>query len=574
MHKSKWNNNKNKTDKDMNEEEIRRTTFNETGDEEDNTKDINRRISINGDREVEKKNSEQSDKNNDTKNDKNDNVGKINNSKTKDVDNDIGDTCDGVRRSIGKIKSEINDSINDLDNGIKNIENELNELNDELNNDIYDDFDDNISDSISDNISDWSGGVSHISDPPIDDRPDDIIRINVAGERYQTYSGTLRRFPKTLLGDIYRRDRYLNSKGEYYFDRHSEAFEAILYFYQSKGVLYHPEDIPIELFLEELQFYEIDESIIQKFEVDNGMKEIEPKIELPSYKYFRIIWEFLEYPDTSRAAKIFALLSIFVIVISLTIFIIETLPTFSAQFVNTSIPIVNCNNATQRYRWEMVEVASAHGHWLFLISSAIIVWFSAELILRFITCPNKFNFFFNPTNIIDLLSILPYFMKFISTSGDSKILTVMRVIRVLRVLKLSRHSESLQILGKTLVAAREELAILCVFLTIKVLLFGSIIYFLESEDSVNKDVFTSIPVSAWWAIVSLTTIGYGDMAPNTLLGKLVGTMTISCSILILILPVPSVVSHFSHFTNLAKNKRNKQKNKDEKDEKEANNAVV
>ena len=76
-------------------------------------------------------------------------------------------------------------------------------------------------------------------------------------------------------------------------------------------------------------------------------------------------------------------------------------------------------------------------------------------------------------------------------------------------------------------------------------MFGSVLYFVESNHPSSK--FQSIVDASWWAIVSLTTTGYGDMAPLTPLGKVVGALTTVSSIIIIVLPVPSVVSHFMHF---------------------------
>ena len=86
---------------------------------------------------------------------------------------------------------------------------------------------------------------------------DDIVSINVSGERFQTFRGTLNRFPETLLGDVQRRRKYQRKTGELYFDRHSEAFESILYYYQSGGELCQPNDLPLERFIEEIDFFDL-----------------------------------------------------------------------------------------------------------------------------------------------------------------------------------------------------------------------------------------------------------------------------------------------------------------------------
>ena len=89
-------------------------------------------------------------------------------------------------------------------------------------------------------------------------------------------------------------------------------------------------------------------------------------------------------------------------------------------------------------------------------------------------------------------------------------------------------------------------------------MFGSIIYFVEFDHKSTTE-FESIVDACWWAIVSLTTTGYGDMAPRTALGKVVGAITAVSSIIIIVLPVPSIVSHFMHFCNEDKDRKAAQK---------------
>lgn len=157
-------------------------------------------------------------------------------------------------------------------------------------------------------------------------------------------------------------------------------------------------------------------------------------------------------------------------------------------------------------------------------------------------------------NVIDLTAILPYFVTLGIEVAKSKgatptmsltIIRVMRLVRVFRIFKLSRHSKGLQILGQTLRASMRELALLIFFLFIGVILFSSAIYFAEND--CTETPFISIPNSFWWAVVTMTTVGYGDMYPETVWGKLVGSMCAIAGVLTLSLPVPVIVSNFSYF---------------------------
>ncbi|KAK1798265.1 hypothetical protein P4O66_007733 [Electrophorus voltai] len=190
----------------------------------------------------------------------------------------------------------------------------------------------------------------------------------------------------------------------------------------------------------------------------------------------------------------------------------------------------------------------------FMVETMCICWFSFELLMRFACCPSKMQFFKDVMNIIDFFAIIPYFVtlwtELVQSPGGTPsmslaIIRVIRLVRVFRIFKLSRHSKGLQILGQTLKASLRELALLIFFLFIGVILFSSAVYFAEVDN--QGTAFTSIPEAFWWAVVSMTTVGYGDMYPETVGGKLVGSMCAIAGVLTISLPVPVIVSNFSYF---------------------------
>lgn len=190
---------------------------------------------------------------------------------------------------------------------------------------------------------------------------------------------------------------------------------------------------------------------------------------------------------------------------------------------------------------------------LYVTDIICVAWFTFEFVIRFIFCPRKLQFIKKPMNWIDFGAILPFYVNLLIKSSNIKtivVLRVVRLIRVFRIFKLSRHSYGLQILGHTLRSSCSELFLLAFFLSIGVVIFSSIIYYAEKDIANTK--FTTIPASFWWAVVTMTTLGYGDMAPESWEGKIVGSFCAISGVLMIALPVPVIVSNFSLYYSHAK----------------------
>ncbi|XP_007238151.3 shaker-related potassium channel tsha2 [Astyanax mexicanus] len=377
------------------------------------------------------------------------------------------------------------------------------------------------------------------------------VSINVSGMHFETQRKTLARFPATLLGDARKRMRFFDeSRGEYFFDRNRASFDAILHYYQSGGRLRRPGNVPVDIFLEEIKFYEIGEDVVEGFLEDEGLTREEER-PMPSSAFQQQLWLLFEFPDSSSAARVIAVVSVMVILISIAVFCLETLPEFRQETdVHTNDHLAS--NATHHGGqepplWYMDP--------FFMLESLCIAWFSFELLARFFACPSKTAFYKDIMNTIDLVAIAPYFvvlaLELTDQGGNAQqatplaVLRVVRLVRVFRIFKLSRHSKGLQILGRTLHASMRELGLLIFFLLLGVVLFSSAAFFAEADDPESS--FTSIPASFWWALVTMTTVGYGDMSPVTIGGKIVGSMCAVAGVLTIALPVPVIVANFNYF---------------------------
>lgn len=139
------------------------------------------------------------------------------------------------------------------------------------------------------------------------------------------------------------------------------------------------------------------------------------------------------------------------------------------------------------------------------IEKICIIWFTFEYVVRLWASPQKHRFIKDPLNIIDLISILPFFLSIAisnlsksllaQTKSIRKVFTLFRVLRILRIFKLARHSKGLKAFGKTIHMSINELGILFLFLGIAVLLFSSLAYFAEKDE--EGTLFTSIPATFW-----------------------------------------------------------------------------
>ncbi|KAK0394739.1 hypothetical protein QR680_000910 [Steinernema hermaphroditum] len=334
----------------------------------------------------------------------------------------------------------------------------------------------------------------------------DIVTINVAGLKFQTWESTLERFPDSLLGHPVKRSKFWNPKRqEYFIDRHRSCFEAMLYIYQSGGRIRRPESVPIDLFLRELKFYQMGDEVLEQFWISEGYEKPKENL-MPKNSYQRRLWELMEYPDSSLSARIVAFISVFVIVTSIISFCLETIPELK--------PSNEGRDWSNPFFW---------------IEFICIIWFSIELFLRFLSCPSKISFLKSFLNIVDFIAIAPFFVNLVCFHNLDRF----------------RHSVGLQILGKTFRASIQEFCLLIFFMVIALVLFSSGVYFAEQSEPNTK--FTSIPASFWFVLVTMTTVGYGDLVPVGTYGKLVGSCCALIGVLTLALPVPIIVANFKHF---------------------------
>ena len=171
---------------------------------------------------------------------------------------------------------------------------------------------------------------------------------------------------------------------------------------------------------------------------------------------------------------------------------------------------------------------------------AITVLFTIEYGLRIATSEKKMNYILSFYGLVDLIAILPFYL---AMGLDLRAIRVVRVFRVFRMLKLTRYSSAMTRFGKAVAYAKEE-ALIFLLATIMLLFLSAVgIYYFEHE--AQPEQFGSIPHSLWWAVATLTTVGYGDVYPVTVGGKFFTFLILMCGLGIVAVPAGLVAAALS-----------------------------
>ncbi len=169
----------------------------------------------------------------------------------------------------------------------------------------------------------------------------------------------------------------------------------------------------------------------------------------------------------------------------------------------------------------IVEVHRTFGPWLVGLEWMFTALFAAEYLVRLYCAPKPLRYAFSFFGLIDLLAILPAFVSLFY--GDAQyllIVRVLRLIRVFRVLKLSPYMKQANFLLTALRGSQQKITVFFVCIATLVTVFGALMYVIEGPEH----GFTSIPKGIYWAIVTLTTVGFGDVVPKTALGQALASL--------------------------------------------------
>lgn len=198
------------------------------------------------------------------------------------------------------------------------------------------------------------------------------------------------------------------------------------------------------------------------------------------------------------------------------------------------------------------SIIAKYGTYLNYFEVFSVVIFSVEYILRLWTADlkykssrsqftSRFKYIFSFMAIVDLLAILPFYLP-VLIPVDLRFLRLLRLSRLLRIFKYNRYSKALNLISKVVKDKAEELVATIFIMCFVILIASTLIYYFESE--VQPEAFPNIVASFWWAVATLTTVGYGDIYPITALGKLLASIIAILGIGFVALPTGIISSGF------------------------------
>lgn len=196
---------------------------------------------------------------------------------------------------------------------------------------------------------------------------------------------------------------------------------------------------------------------------------------------------------------------------------------------------------------------SKFGQYLSVFETFTYVVFSGEYIYRIVESSRKTSwrsYVFSFFGIVDLLAIIPFFLPFL-ISIDSRSIRVLRLVRLVNIVKIGRHNKAISSLIAVIKSVRVEVGVTLFTSIIAVVFAGILMYY--AENKAQPDVFSNMGQSIWWAVATLTTIGYGDIFPITSMGKLIASCLAFVGVGLVAIPAGLISA--AYIEELNKNKK-------------------
>ncbi|CAH1777471.1 unnamed protein product [Owenia fusiformis] len=371
-------------------------------------------------------------------------------------------------------------------------------------------------------------------------------------------------------------------ENEYFYDREPEVFRCVLNLYRT-GHLHIPSYLCTPMVRTELKFWQIEEILIgpcclssyKKFddakviikEIENFFQEDVYKETSPdqhgstSLRLRIAIWKFSTDPDSSAAAKVWLLIQWLIIIASFIIIALETIPATRVLIPTNETQIEDHEFDVllqdKEFRINRTSINSA----LYFTDIAIMFFMLLELTIKFTCAPSKLKFLKSMSCIFDMLAVFPQFVTFLILFINPDLILenrvfetffmvmwLCRLFRIGRFMVVMKKVSGFRIMCLSLKSSYKELALLVLCISFGMIIFSSLMFYAELQ---NPGTFDNIFIGLWWSIVTMTTVGYGDMAPESTYGYLVGGICTLSGIITTGLAIPIISNKFTKYYEYA-----------------------
>ncbi|XP_071107814.1 potassium voltage-gated channel protein Shaw-like [Haliotis cracherodii] len=387
------------------------------------------------------------------------------------------------------------------------------------------------------------------------------VTLNVSGKKFTIGKTILERFPDTMLGRLtIESPHYDPSSDEFFFDRNPKMVLPMLDLYRT-GELHLPSNLCTFTIKNELRFWELKEDLISEccwkkyVAAVEDMKAVDI-IEKSLYDHLsekpstlnakHKIWMTLEYPSCTVMSKLWFSLYMIMVTVAVVTACLSMSPEMRIPMEHLD---PNWNSSSVLDMLLNTEMNTE----IYVIDLICLLFFTFELLVRFLLSPSKRSFFKCLLNAMDILLtfvmwcsvILDHVPAIEHAQVGHTVLRALFCLNILRVFHLGKTSKGVKLLLFTLSASMEAFGLLLVSMTMAVVIYATLVYF--AEFATNSDAFENIPIAVWWAVVTMTTVGYGDYYPKSWTGYIVGIMCALSGILLLALPIAIIASNFNTF---------------------------
>lgn len=407
-----------------------------------------------------------------------------------------------------------------------------------------------------------------------------VVRINIGGTGFKCFAKTLKTFPESKLADIEKyAEHYDFENKEYFFDRNPLCFEYILDACR-KGAVHLPKDMCGATFKEDLDYWEISPRHVAPccwealYKSDGDVSVVRKLLTLLKERtnvclllgqhdsWRERAWLFLDEPRSSKPATVWVTFISLLVIASVLLTGLSMLPGLTLEYSESEKEVVK--KIGYLLNWDNKTLTAVEGmkpHPWFIYTGIIVHGIlTLEFIISFLVCPKKKFFVKSVSRNAFVLGYIAYWISFIMEMNLPElhsvhsirfflVLKYITILKLARLFYLTKRIPAFNILKLTYSSSKQEIKILSFLFGMLVCVFGYVMFVAEFfQNSSISNVFMGM----YWALITLTTVGYGDYVPETIFGHVIAGACAVCGVIVIALPVGVIASSFSTFYNYHK----------------------